>query len=229
MPSETQIKEGRPVSDLPLALGGHLELSYKGSVEDKWAHFKILTEFTLAIAALAWGILSWSLVRFHEHRASERQAQIAVEASRLQAKTSDAQLATSLISSIAKGTPKEREAALLILSSAAPNLANDISSVLERNASTPQEKQFAQEVSRLSIQAKSDQEFTQHLEQARVYQRFQLFGQADREYIRASDLIPARVKADTAKIKEAKSRYADQKFYEAAKIFEEAFRNASSA
>jgi hypothetical protein len=146
----------------------------------------------------------------------------------LQLSISRAQLATSLLPSIAKGSPKERESALFILSSAAPDLAKEISITLERNAQTPQDKQLAQEVKQLSNQASEDQDFTQHLDQARVYQRFQLYGQADREYIRASEIMSSRIKVDSAKLKEARSLYASDKWDEAARLFDEAFGDSSS-
>jgi hypothetical protein len=196
--------------------------------EERWAHFKIITEFSLSLVALAWGILSWLLVQYHEQRTSERQAQVTVEESQSRAKISGAQLATGLMPSLVKGTAAERQAALLVLSSVAPDIARDITNVFDRNAKTPQERQMAQEVNKLSIQAKTNQDFEQHLDNARVYHRFQLFGQADREYIRAASLLPSQLKVDSGRIDEAKSRYAEGNFYEAARIFDEAFGSTSS-
>ena len=196
--------------------------------EVRWTQIESVIKLILkGLSLMLTGILPLSvyLVRYHEERATERQAQAAGAASQLQLSISRAQVAASLMPSIVKGSPKERETALFILSSAAPDLAKDISN---RNAQTPQEKQLAQEVNQLSNQASEDQDFTQHLDQARVYQRFGLSGQADREFIRASGLMSSRIKVDHAKLQEAKSLYASNRFDEAASSFDEAFKDASS-
>jgi hypothetical protein len=193
--------------------------------QGKWTHRKHFIE--IAIAALAL-VVPFIGTYYHEERETERQAQAAIAASQLQLRISRDQLAPSLLPSIVKGSRKERESALLILSSAAPDLAKQISINLERNAQTPQEKQLAQEVKQPSNQASEDQEFSQHLERARVYQRFQLYPQADREYILASEINSSRIKVDSAKLKVAKSLYASDKWNEAARLFDEMFGDAAS-
>jgi tetratricopeptide (TPR) repeat protein len=190
----------------------------------KWTHLWHVVEVSVGIAALC-GILGGGLgefLRYHEVKTAERQAEAVIEASKLQEKILRAQLGTALIPSLMKGTPREREAALLILSTAAPDLAAN----LVANAKTPQERQLAEELEQRSIGAKAAEEFNDRLSQARIYQGFQLFGQADREYIRAAERNPDHAKASTAVIEDAKSKYAAGSYEEAARLFDEAFTNA---
>ncbi|HEY6764295.1 MAG TPA: hypothetical protein VI386_05945 [Candidatus Sulfotelmatobacter sp.] len=196
--------------------------------KDWWEKFKITSWFIVAVATLVWTVVSWWLLQYHEQRASEKQAQAAVESRTLQREISGAQLATSLIPSLTKGTEPDRRIALLVLASVAPDIAENISTTLAQNAKTPGEKQLVQEATDISKQSKEGRDFLQHLENARIYQRFQLYGQADHEYISASGRIPSRFSVDRKKIDDAKSAYSSDRFFEAARIFEEAFRGIST-
>jgi len=194
--------------------------------KDKWAHLWRVVEVTVGIAALC-GIIGAAfgeIIRYHELRASERQAQAVMEASKLQLEVSRANLGIALMPILISGTPKQQKTAALILSSAAPDLAI----ALEKSADTPEARKLAQEVTQLSVQAKETQSFNQHLEQARVYQGLQLFGQADREYIHAADSQSSQIKLDSSKIADAKSRFGAGDFEASARVFDEAFSNSST-
>jgi tetratricopeptide (TPR) repeat protein len=210
--------------------------------EIKRSHRKEVIELSIAVLVLIWTGIIPAIILYHEHQANERQTQsferqtkametktlLDIQLSQPQLSISRAQLAASLLPSMAKGTPNERESALFILSSAAPDLAGAISSTLEKNVALPQGKQLAADISQLSIQTRNGQEFTQHLVQARVMQRFGDFAQADREYIRAVGVKPPRLKADTARLDQAKALYESDKWEEAARLFDEAFGDTTS-
>ena len=161
--------------------------TYGRPSKDWWDKFRTITQFSIAVVGLVWAVVSWLLVQYHEERASQRQAQAAIEASNLQRKISTAQLGAGLVPSLARGSGPERQTALIILTSVDPNLAKTVSDVLQASAVTPAERELArntaEEIRDLSTQTKTTQEFRRHLENARVYQRFQLYGQADGEYM----------------------------------------------
>jgi hypothetical protein len=198
------------------------------SSKDGWDKIKVVMESTIPAVALVWAVLSWQLVRSYEQKASERQAQANVEALESQRAVSAAQIAAGLVGSLAKGTQMERQSALIILASAAPDLARSLSSALERTARTATEREnaekLARQISELSGEAKADQDFLHHLQDARVFERYRLHGQADREYITACQHIPSRFRVDQEKIKKARSDYENGQFEEAARAFQEAFQ-----
>jgi tetratricopeptide (TPR) repeat protein len=202
------------------------------SSKDAWDKYKITMESAIPAVVLVWAVLSWLLVANYQEKASERQAQANIEALQSQRAISGAQIAAGLVGSLAKGTVIERQSALVILASAAPDLARSVSSALERTATTRAEREqsqkLAEQISELSAEAKADQDFLHHLQDARVFQRYQLHGQADREYIAASHHVPSRFKVDPEKINEAKLHYDNGEFDAAAKTFEEAFQGIST-
>ena len=198
------------------------------SRKDRWDRFKIVVESFIPFVALAWGILSWFLIRYHEDKAAQRQAQTALATMQEQRRVSNAQIAISLLPNLMKGTESERRSGLLILASVDPDFANRISSVLAANENGSINKELAHEVNRVVSETKTEQTFFQRLERARTFQQFQLYAQADREYISASDAVPARFTLDATLIRNGKTKYAEGAFAEAANIFEEAFRGISS-
>jgi hypothetical protein len=198
--------------------------------KDSWDKFKITAEIIFAVAGLGGAGLGWWWVHYHERRASERQAQAAIETVESQLRVSRGQLAASLIPDLVRGNEAERQTALLVLACVDPDTARKISQVLESTARTVTERDAAQnvvqQVGQLGAQTKADQDLLQHLERARVLQRFQLYGEADREYISASAFLSPRDKVDSAMIARAKSLYADSSFEEAARTFEDGFRGS---
>jgi hypothetical protein len=102
-----------------------------------------------------------------------------------------------------------------------------ISGLSTSNAATPSDKQKAQVVPRAGRESKTENDFFQSLKNARMYQSLQLYGQADSEYLRALANIPPGTEIDLNRATDAKSAYTDDRFFEAAKLFEEAFRKVS--
>ncbi|MGA2260082.1 MAG: hypothetical protein ABSH28_01460 [Acidobacteriota bacterium] len=196
--------------------------------KDRWDKSKILGEFILTLAALVWAVLSWWMLQYHERATTERQAQSAVESLHMQQKLSAAQLAGALISKLISEKEAERDSALLILTAVDPDLASRISDVLKKYPTTADHKRIVSEINELSVRSKANRDFSQHLESARVLQGYGLDAQAAREYLIASQSVPVQFTVDQQKVRKAILAYDADRFYESARLFDEAFRGIAS-
>ena len=196
--------------------------------KDWWDKFDISAKAAIALATLLWTVLAGWFLYGREERVASAQAQAAIEARELQRKSAAAQLVPALIPSLTKGSETERRIAFEALASVAPELLEKISSLVAETAATPADRHFAMATSKITTQAQANSAFLQHLANARVYQRYELYGQADRAYLSAIEHIPSGVDVDRGEIDHSKWAYTAGRFEEAAKRFETAFQRIST-
>jgi hypothetical protein len=170
--------------------------------------------------------LGLALVSRYDNRESlQRQLQNQAALAENQRKTSEAQLATALLTSIVRGSPEERRSALSILSSAAPSYAKQISAALLSSGAPPDKidisQAFIQQIEQKSDDNDRMQQFKQHLQNARKYREYEQFNAAFLEYSQAYENIPPAWATSIANgVAEARALYDRGKFEEADEKFE---------
>jgi len=221
--------------------GARLTNSITEMPKDGWDKFEIVFKATIGLVVVP--VLSLEIVQYHANKSQERQFQAQAKAleqqlqsqaeqSRSQRRMTEAQLAAGLIPLIASGREAERNMSLAALSSVAPGLAREVSSVLIERASTPAQRSFAENINTRSVQNEVELEFAKHLEYAREYRAFGLDAQACREYFAAFGAPPARLKQELVKnenaVREARKEYGSANYSTAAQLLEEVFRDSQA-
>lgn len=179
--------------------------------------FDVVSKFCIALGGLALsGAIGFSTIYF-SHQATERQANGQIEALALQRRSSAAQLELSLLPVFARGTDAERQLALSILGSLAPDEAERVGAVvIPQLKSETQRREASQAMSSLP-ERKQQQEFRQRLQNAAIYRQSSLDANACREYFAAFESLPPGEKKRVAtEVETARREYSRGQFSDAA-------------
>ena len=179
--------------------------------------FDIVSKFCTVVAGLALsGAIGFSTVYF-SHQATERQANAQIEALALQKRSSAAQLEQSLMPVFAHGTDSERQMALSVLASVAPDEAERVGVVVIPQLKSELQRRESTQVISAVPQKKHEQEFHQRLQNAAVYRQFSLDANACREYFNAFDNLPeVERKGIATEVETARREYTRGQFNDAA-------------
>ncbi len=179
--------------------------------------FDIVSKFCIGIVGLVLsGVIGLSTIYF-SRQATERQANAQIEALALQRRSSAGQLELSLLPVFARGTDAERELALSILASVAPDEAERLGTIVIPQLKSELQRRQASQVISSVPERKREQEFRQRIQNAGVYRQFSLDANACREYFAAFEtlLAPER-KGIIKEIETARMEYSQGRFNDAA-------------
>jgi hypothetical protein len=129
-----------------------------------------------------------------QNDATEREIHSQIDAAAAQRRTAGAQLAAALLPVIAKGTDSEREAALALLASAAPEQAQVLgAATIHLSGASAQTR--VKEIVSTAVASRRQQEYMDHLNNARKFREFSLDANATREYFLAFEFLPPAASA----------------------------------
>src|SRR5260370_27653719 len=137
--------------------------------------FDTASKFLIGVAGLALSaILGFATLEFNR-AANKRQVYAQIEATRLQRDNTSAQVAASLSSAIVKGSDDERELALMILASIAPEQAQHLAAVMASSRTSVRFGERSNRIVRTASVVKRNYEYTEHIRNAQAHRDFSLF------------------------------------------------------
>jgi hypothetical protein len=179
--------------------------------------FDIVSKFCIGLGSLVLSAAIGFSTIYFTHRATERQASVQVETLVLQRRSSAAQVELSLLPVFTHGTDTERQWALSILASLAPDEAERVGTVIIPQLKSEMQRREVFQVISTVPERKRQQEFRQRLQNAAVYRQFSLDANACREYFAAFDSLSAAEKKEVAAQREmARREYSQGQFSNAA-------------
>jgi len=179
--------------------------------------FDIVSKFCTSVAGLALSAaIGFSTVYF-SRQSTERQANAQIETLALQKRSSAAQLELSLMPVLTHGTDSERQVALSVLASVAPDEAERIGAVVIPQLKSELQRRESTQVISAIPEKKREQEFRQRIQNAAVYRQFSLDANACREYFVAfENLSEVERKKIATEVEAARREYSRGQFSDAA-------------
>jgi hypothetical protein len=179
--------------------------------------FDIISKFCIAAAGLALsGAIGFSTIYFN-HQATERQANGQIEALVLLRRSSTAQIELSLLPVFTHGTDAERQLALSILASLAPDEAERVGALVIPQLKTEALRREVTQLISSVPEKKRQQEFRQRLQNAALYRQSSLDANACREYFAAFESLSSPEKNKVAtEVERARRDYSRGQFSDAA-------------